>query len=108
MVYRQFVSDVETIVLDGNGRFLIPKRYLKMANIDQQIKFIGMDDCIEIWNNENEDAYLEPDDFSETLEAIMGKSGGTKSTRHRHITQVEVMVKNRRKHIMFQYYFARV
>ena len=27
MVYRQFVSDVETIVLDGNGRFLIPKRY---------------------------------------------------------------------------------
>ena len=38
-----------------------------------------MDDCIEIWNNENEDAYLEPDDFSETLEAIMGKSGGTKA-----------------------------
>lgn len=79
MVYRQFVSDVETIVLDGNGRFLIPKRYLRMANIDQQIKFIGMDDCIEIWNNENENAFLDPDDFSETLETIMGKSGETKA-----------------------------
>ena len=49
MIYRQYVTDVEMITLDGNGRFLIPKRYLKMANIDQQIRFTGMDDCIEIW-----------------------------------------------------------
>ena len=62
MVYRQFVSDVETIVLDGNGRFLIPKRYLKMAN-----------------NNEDEGAFLAPDDFSEALETIMGDSGRTKA-----------------------------
>ena len=27
-VYRQFVSEVENVTLDGNGRFLIPKRYL--------------------------------------------------------------------------------
>ena len=32
-IYRQFVSDVEVITLDGNGRFLIPKRYLKKAEI---------------------------------------------------------------------------
>lgn len=25
MIFRQFVSDVEIITLDGNGRFLIPK-----------------------------------------------------------------------------------
>ena len=41
MIYRQYVTDVEMITLDGNGRFLIPKRYLKMANIDQQIRFTG-------------------------------------------------------------------
>ena len=46
MIYRQYVTDVEMITLDGNGRFLIPKRYLKMANIDQQIRFTGMDDCM--------------------------------------------------------------
>ena len=34
-VYRQFVSEVELISLDGNGRFLIPKRYQRMAAIEQ-------------------------------------------------------------------------
>ena len=67
------------IVLDGNGRFLIPKRYLKMANINQQIKFIGMDDCIEIWNNESEESFLDPDDFSAALETVMGDLGETKA-----------------------------
>ena len=49
-IYRQFVSDVEMITLDGNGRFLIPKRYLRMADIEQEVKFIGMGDTIEIWS----------------------------------------------------------
>ena len=26
-VFRQFVSEVEVLTLDGNGRFLLPKRY---------------------------------------------------------------------------------
>ena len=47
-VFRQFVSEVELLTLDGNGRFLIPKRYLRMAEIDQDVKFVGMDDTIEI------------------------------------------------------------
>ena len=60
MIYRQYVTDVEMITLDGSGRFLIPKRYLKMANIDQQIRFTGMDDCIEIWaNGENNEPFME-------------------------------------------------
>ena len=31
-----------------------------------------MDDCIEIWNNESEEAFLDPDDFSAALETVMG------------------------------------
>lgn len=50
-VFRQFVSDVELVSLDGNGRFLIPKRFQRMANIEQEIRFIGMGDTIEIWSN---------------------------------------------------------
>ncbi len=50
-----------------------------MANINQQIKFIGMDDCIEIWNNESEEAFLDPDDFSAALETVMGDLGETKA-----------------------------
>ena len=30
-IFRQFVSQVELLTLDGNGRFLIPKRYLQLA-----------------------------------------------------------------------------
>lgn len=74
-VFRQFVSDVEILTLDGNGRLLIPKRYLKLANIDQSVKFIGMDDTIEIWRKDDEEKpFLEPDEFGQALEELMGQS----------------------------------
>lgn len=72
MIFRQFVSDVEIITLDGNGRFLIPKRYLKLANIQQEVRFIGMDDTIEIWAKETADKpFIEPEEFGKELEEIM-------------------------------------
>lgn len=76
MIYRQYVTDVEMITLDGNGRFLIPKRYLKMANIDQQIRFTGMGDCIEIWaNGENNEPFMSAEEFSKAMEETMGMEG---------------------------------
>jgi MraZ protein len=73
MILRQFVSDVEIITLDANGRFLIPKRYLKLANIEQEVRFIGMDDTIEIWSKETvENPFMSPEEFGEALESIMG------------------------------------
>ena len=72
-IYRQFVSDVEMITLDGNGRFLIPKRYLGMADIEQEVKFIGMGDTIEIWSAaRTAKPFMEPDDFGRALEEVMG------------------------------------
>lgn len=71
-VFRQFVSDVELVTLDGNGRFLIPKRYLQMAGIGQGVKFIGMDDTIEIWATDGQDKpFMEPEAFGQALEGIM-------------------------------------
>lgn len=73
MIYRQFVTDVEIITLDNSGRFLIPKRYLKMVNIDQQIRFTGMDDCIEIWaTGESEQPFMSAEEFSKAMEETMG------------------------------------
>ena len=73
MIFRQFVSDVEIITLDSNGRFLIPKRYLKLAKIEQDVRIIGMNDTIEIWSKEVADKpFLDPEDFGRELEAIMG------------------------------------
>ena len=72
MVFRQYVSEVETITLDANGRFLIPKRYLKLANVEQEISFIGMGDSIEIWaKSKTEEPFMTSDDFGKALEDIM-------------------------------------
>ena len=73
-IFRQFVSDVEPVALDGNGRFLIPKRYMKLANIEQTVKFIGIDDTIEIWNAETaNEPFMEPNAFGEELQQIMSR-----------------------------------
>lgn len=71
-VFRQFVSEVELLTLDGNGRFLLPKRYLCMADIEQNIKFIGMGDTIEIWSNQKaEEQQMKPEEFGQVLEELM-------------------------------------
>ena len=71
-VYRQFVSEVEIVALDGNGRFLIPKRYQRMASIEQDIKFVGMGDTIEIWAAQKaEEQRMTPEEFGSALEELM-------------------------------------
>ena len=71
-VVRQYVSEAEVLTLDGNGRFLIPKRYLQMAEIIQSVRFIGVNDAIEIWASEKtEKPFLEQEEFSEKLKKIM-------------------------------------
>ena len=73
MIFRQFVSDVEIITLDNNGRFLISKRYLKLAGIEQEVRFIGLGDTIEIWSKEVADRpFMEPEEFEKELSEIMG------------------------------------
>ena len=61
-MFRQFVSEAEVVTLDGNGRFLISKRLQKIAEIDQDIQFIGMDDTIEIWSPTNLEKPLKTDE----------------------------------------------
>ena len=71
-IYRQFVSQVEMLTLDGNGRFLIPKRYMQATGIQQTVRFIGMGDTIEIWATEKiEAAQMSSEDFGQALENIM-------------------------------------
>ena len=72
MIFRQFVADVEELGIDSNGRILLPKRYMNMTNIKQEVRFIGMDDTIEIWAKEKvEKPFMTPEEFGEELEKIM-------------------------------------
>ena len=71
-VFRQFVKDVEVMTLDGNGRFLISKRYQRMAQIEQDITFLGMGDTIEIWSTQQaEESQMKPETFSAAIEDLM-------------------------------------
>lgn len=75
-MFRQFVSGAEMLNLDASGRLLIPQRYLKVAGIEQQVRFLGVDDTIEIWASKGEDEqFMETDEFSKALEDIMGQAG---------------------------------
>ena len=81
-VFRQFVSEVELLTLDGNGRFLIPKRYLRMASIEQDIKFIGMGDTIEIWSNtQAEEQQMTPEECGQALEELMAAQAPSETLR---------------------------
>ena len=72
MLLRQYMKEAEILTLDGNGRFLIPKRYLQMAEIAQTVRFIGLTDTIEIWAAEKAEApFMSQQDFAEKLKALM-------------------------------------
>ena len=80
MIFRQFVADVEELGIDSNGRILLPKRYMAMAGIIQEVRFIGMDDTIEIWAKEKLDKpFMNLADFGRELEKIMTAEKGEKN-----------------------------
>lgn len=73
MIFRQFVSDAEVMVPDGSGRILLPKRYLQMAGIQNDVRFIGVDNTIEIWAKERADEpFMSPEEFSDALADLLG------------------------------------
>ena len=73
-IFRQFVSDAEIMIPDGNGRILLPKRYLQMAGIQSEVRFIGVDNTIEIWAKEKAgQPFMNPEEFSEALQDILGE-----------------------------------
>ena len=69
---RQFVAGAEAVSLDSGGRILIPKRYLEEAGIKNDVRFIGMDNTIEIWNRQDAEALRnQPDELADSLEKMM-------------------------------------
>jgi len=71
-VFRQFVLDAERLEMDANGRILIPRRYMVLVGIESEVRFLGVDDTIEIWAKEKlEKPLVDPDEFSERLQELM-------------------------------------
>ena len=71
-LFRQFVVDAERLDIDTNGRILISKRYCQMVSIVSDVRFLGVDNTIEIWAKEGLEKTLIPaDDFSSRIQALM-------------------------------------
>ncbi|MBO4564938.1 MAG: division/cell wall cluster transcriptional repressor MraZ [Bacteroidaceae bacterium] len=71
---RRFLADAEVVELDRNGRFLINKRKLKFAGIAQDVRFLAIDDHIEVWDKSQFESVLsEPSTLGEDLQKIMAE-----------------------------------
>ena len=71
-IFRQRILDVEILEIDSSGRVLIPKRYLQIAGIISDIRFVGMFDRIEIWSKDNlEKIKMDAESFKKGLEKYM-------------------------------------
>ena len=71
-LFRQFVLDAERIELDASGRILIPKRYLQLVDISSEVRFLGVDNILEIWPKSNlEKPLIAPADFSNEIQELM-------------------------------------
>ena len=69
---RLFTADAENIVLDSGGRMLIPRRYMEYAGIKSDVRFIGVDETIEIWSKQAAEGLLSnPEEVASIMEEMM-------------------------------------
>lgn len=81
MLFRLFMADAEQLSLDGNGRFLIPKRYLQACTIDHDVQFVGVDDRIEIWSElKRMECFPSPEQFAQSMEELSAERWNTANT----------------------------
>lgn len=69
---RKFVAGAENVSMDSGGRILLPKRLLEEAGIKNDVRFIGVDNTIEIWSKHAAEKLLNDYDvLGNTLETMM-------------------------------------
>ena len=74
-LYRQFLIEAEVVEPDTSGRILISKRLLSIVGIESEVRFLGVDNTIEIWPKEAlEKPRVEPEMFREKMQALMAGS----------------------------------
>jgi len=75
MLIRSFFKSAIDLPLDGNGRFLIPKRLMEQVGTERDIVLVGIDKKIELWaktayNSINDDS----DKLATLAEEILGEN----------------------------------
>jgi len=80
MLYRKMVSEAQMLQIDASGRILLPKVLLEKVGITQDALFVGMQNTIEIWAQENAlsgsgDNFMSDSDFVSGLQSFMSDNG---------------------------------
>jgi len=71
-LYRQFMLEAEAVEPDGSGRILVSRRLLSLADVGSDVRFLGVDDTMELWSREVlEKPRVEPDVFRQRLKEVM-------------------------------------
>lgn len=75
-VLREFVLGSDEIELDAQGRLLISKKKLQDTGIDNEVRFLAIDDRIEIWSKQAlEEIEKNSGNLGDELEALLGQEG---------------------------------
>jgi MraZ protein len=70
---RDFFKGSAELSLDGNGRFLVPKRLMELAGIDRELVLVGVDKKIEMWDKAKyEVSGLSGDELASLAEKLLG------------------------------------
>lgn len=74
-IMRRFVAEAEVVELDGSGRFLITRRKLQYAGIEQEVRFLAVDDHIEVWDKTacNAQIAAQQDSLGSDLQSVMSE-----------------------------------
>ena len=70
---REFFRGTAEVLIDGNGRILIPKKFFEFAGFSKDITLAGQGRKIEIWDTETyEESALGQEGFSDLADEILG------------------------------------
>ena len=74
LLIRNFFKGATELILDGNGRFLLPKRIMEQIGAERDVILVGIDKKIEMWAKEVYDSMTDDADAVAALaEEILGK-----------------------------------
>lgn len=70
---RAMYRSTAEVTLDGNGRFLVPKRLMEMIGVEKEVVLLGVGNQIELWSKERFEAdELSEDELSDLAEGLLG------------------------------------
>ena len=70
---RALYRSTAEVTLDGNGRFLVPKRLMEMVDVNGEVVLLGVGSNIELWSKQQfDDDGLSGDELGELAEELLG------------------------------------